>query len=582
MSTQMSSYRPPVMGRTHMVSAGHYLAASAGYRILEQGGNAVDAGVASGIAINVTLPNATNFGGVAPIMIYMSDTDHVKTISGLGRWPKATSRDFFTNELGGDIPKGIHRTIVPSAPDAWLTAIEKFGTLSLREVLQPALELARDGFPISSTTSGVLKRLSTSVNKESEEWRSTFDLFGRNGKILDEGDVLIQPELARTFERLIEVEEQNLTLGREIAIRAARDYFYKGEIAEELVSYSKSLGGRLSMSDMADFQVEVERPTSAKYKEFDILTCGPWSQGPVTAQVLQMLENDDIGSMSPNSPDYIHLLSQALNLSFSDRHHYYGDPDFVYVPIKGLLSSEYTSAQRSRITLEHAFTEMPDPGDPWPFEDKINPNSGRRTPPANPDSLEQDTSYTCVVDRWGNSFSATPSDAVFGSPIVPSLGLMISSRGTQSWLDQDHPSAVAPWKRPRLTPNPAMAFKNSKLFMPFGTPGGDAQCPAMIQTFLNIVEFGMNPQEAIEAPRFVPWNYPNSFWPHAYHPGLIHLEGRIAREVGRELSRRGHKVEYLDDWSANMGAMSAIVVDHKNGSLSAGADPRRDAYAIGR
>ena len=582
MSTQMSSYRPPVMGRTHMVSAGHYLAASAGYRILEQGGNAVDAGVASGIAINVTLPNATNFGGVAPIMIYMSDTDQVNTISGLGRWPKATSRDFFIDKLGGDIPKGIHRTIVPSAPDAWLTAIEKFGTLSLREVLQLALELARDGFPISNTTSGVLKKLSNSVDKEAHEWRSTFDLFSSNGKILDEGDVLVQPDLARTFERLIEVEEQNLTLGRQIAIRAARDYFYKGEIAEELVSYSNSLGGRLSMSDMADFQVEVETPTSAKYKEFDILTCGPWSQGPVTAQVLQMLEHDDIGSMHPNSPDYIHLLSQALNLSFSDRHHYFGDPDFVEVPIKGLLSPEYTTLQRSRIASEIAFSEMPSPGDPWPYDDKKKTNSAVQQPSFNPERLEQDTSYTCVVDSWGNSFSATPSDAVFGSPIVPSLGIMISSRGTQSWLEEGHPSSVAPWKRPRLTPNPAMAFKNDKLFMPFGTPGGDAQCPAMIQTFLNIVEFGMNPQEAIEAPRFVPWNYPNSFWPHAYYPGLIHLEGRIAREVGRELSRRGHKVKYLDDWSASMGAMSAIVVNQENGSLSAGADPRRDAYAIGR
>ncbi len=582
MTNQMSSYRPPVRGRTHMVSAGHYLAAAAGYRILEQGGNAVDAGVASGIAINVTLPNATNFGGVAPIMIYMSDSAEVKTISGLGRWPKATSRDFFANELGGNIPKGIHRTIVPSAPDAWLTAIEKFGTLSLKEVLQPALELARDGFPISNTTSSVLKSLSTSVDRESDEWRSTFDLFSRNGNILDEGDLLVQPELARTFERLIDVEDLNLTSGRKVAIRAARDYFYKGEIAEELVNYSKSLGGRLSMSDMAEFQVEIERPSTAQYKEFDIMTCGPWSQGPVTAQVLQMLQEDEISSMYPNSADYIHLLSQALNLSFSDRHHYYGDPDFVDVPMKGLLSSEYTRMQRSRVAMESACTEMPDPGNPWPFEGIADPNRRRQNPPANPDSLEQDTSYTCVVDRWGNSFSATPSDAVFGSPIVPSLGLMISSRGTQSWLDEDHPSSVAPWKRPRLTPNPAMAFKNGKLFMPFGTPGGDAQCPAMVQTFLNIVEFGMNPQEAIEAPRFVPWNYPNSFWPHAYHPGLIQLEGRISREVGRELSRRGHNVEYLGDWSASMGAMSAIVVDHQNGSLCAGADPRRDAYAIGR
>ena len=295
-----------------------------------------------------------------------------------------------------------------------------------------------------------------------------------------------------------------------------------------------------------------------------------------------MLEADEVSTMAPNSPDYIHLLSQALNLAFSDRHYYYGDPDFVDVPISGLLSPGYTSLQRSRISLQNAFSEMPAPGDPWAFETKKKKVCQSRKLSANVGRLEQDTSYTCVVDRWGNSFSATPSDAVFGSPIVPGLGLIISSRGAQSWLEKDHPSCIAPWKRPRLTPNPAMAFKNGKLFMPFGTPGGDAQCPAMVQTFLNIVEFGMNPQQAIEAPRFVPWNFPNSFWPHQYDPGRLELEGRIDSEVIEKLLGLGHHVKTLKDWSPVMGALSAIVVDHEMGTLIGGADPRRDSYAIGR
>ena len=382
MTTSMSSYRPPVRGITHMVSAGHYLAASAGYRILEQGGNAIDAGVASGIVINVTLPNATNFGGVAPIMVYMAETDEVKTISGLGRWPKDTSLDFFTDELGSEIPKGIHRTIVPSAPDAWLTTLENFGTLSLEEILQPALELAREGFPISGTTSQVLKKLSATVDKDSNEWEATFKIFSRNGKILNEGDVLVQPDLAQTFQRLIEVEIQNAHLGRMKAIRAARNFFYKGELAEEIVSYSKSLGGKLSLRDLADFNVEIETPVTSRYKNYEVLTCGPWSQGPVTGQVLQMLEKDKISTMSPNSSDYIHLLSQALNLSFSDRHHYYGDPDFVDVPITGLLSPAYTSSQRSRISPEKAFVEMPDPGNPWKYEERDENQSQTRKPSA--------------------------------------------------------------------------------------------------------------------------------------------------------------------------------------------------------
>ena len=577
MTTQTATYRPPVRGMTHMVSAGHYLAASAGYRILEEGGNAIDAGVASGIVINVTLPNATNFGGVAPIMIYMADADETKTISGLGRWPKKTSIDSFDD----DIPKGIDRTIVPSAPDAWLTALAEYGTMSLEQVLQPALELAQGGFPISNTAASLLQKLSATVDKDAPEWKSTFDVFASEGKILQEGEILKQPNLARTFKRLIEAEQEAKNKGRKHAITAARDFFYKGDIAKEIVDYSDSLGGLLSLSDMAEFHVAIENPTKANYKDYEILTCGPWSQGPVTAQVLQILENDDISAIPQNTPDYIHLLSQAFNLAFADRHEFYGDPDFIDVPIAGLLSKEYTKSQRDRISMQNAFTEMPDPGNPWIYEGK----NGRNTlghPDINRERLEQDTSYTCVVDKWGNAFSATPSDAVFGSPIVPSLGLMISSRGSQSWLDPDHPSSVAPWKRPRLTPNPAMAFKSGRLFMPFGTPGGDAQCPAMVQTFLNVVEFGMNPQAAIEAPRFVPWNFPNSFWPHAYHPALIHLEGRISREVGQNLSTRGHKVEFIDDWSPSTGAMSCILIDQQTGSLSAGADPRRDAYAIGR
>ena len=201
---------------------------------------------------------------------------------------------------------------------------------------------------------------------------------------------------------------------------------------------------------------------------------------------------------------------------------------------------------------------------------------------ASPGRSEQDTSYTCVVDRWGNAFSATPSDGIDGAPIVPGLGFPISSRGTQSWLDPDQASSLQPWKRPRLTPNPSIAFKDGKLFMPFGTPGGDAQCSAMVQLFLNVVEHGMDPQLAIEQPRFIPWNFPNSFWPHTYLPGRLTVEGRVPAETVAGLAARGHDIEVKDDWSTAMGAMSAIVVDQEAGTLKAGGDPRRDTYAIGR
>ncbi|MEE9196629.1 MAG: gamma-glutamyltransferase family protein, partial [bacterium] len=577
------TYRPPVMGATHMVSSGHYLAAAAGYRILEQGGNAIDAGVASGIAINVTLPHATGFGGVAPIAIYHAASDEVVTISGLGRWPRAASIDYLMQNAGGQIPLGHLRSVTPAAADAWLTALEHYGTMTFEQVVTPAVELAELGFPLSAVVQRSLGRSEETMEGDLDQWESTREVFMPNGRVPEVGEPLVQKDLARTFRRLIEVEKASSHKGREAAIRAARDYFYKGDIAEEMAGFSQRNGGLLTLEDLKEFSVKIEKPEVGQFRDFSIYTCGPWCQGPVVAQTLQMLENDDLAAMGHNSPDYIHLVSQALNLSFADRHYYYGDPDYVDVPMEGLLSSEYTRARRSAIDMDRAFQEMPPPGEPWAYQGRADKNLSmtQKLAPV-PGEEEQDTSYTCVVDRWGNAFSATPSDGLFGSPIVPGLGFLISSRGSQSWLDPDHASSLQPWKRPRLTPNPAIAFKKGKLFMPFGTPGGDAQCPAMVQMFLNIAEFGMNPQAAIEQPRFVPWNYPNSFWPHTYLPGRLHVEGRISGDSNADLESRGHDLRALDDWSPAMGALSGIVVDQSSGALKAGADPRRDTYAIGR
>ena len=582
MAVGLDSYRPPIMGLTHMVSSGHYLAAAAGYRILEQGGNAVDAGVASGIAINVTLPDSTNFGGVAPIIIYLAASDSVVTISGLGRWPRAASIDYFIKHAGGQIPLGILRCVTPSAADAWLTALERYGTMSFDQVVTPALELAEAGFPISAVTQRFLGRSQETLEGDLSAWESTRAVFMPNGRMHRVGEPLVQKDLARTFRRLAEVERANAHKGREAAIRAARDYFYKGDIAEEMARFSHEQGGLITLEDLKDFSVKIEEPQAGRFKDYTVYTCGPWCQGPVVAQTLQMLEEEDLAGLGHNSPDYVHLVSQALNLVFSDRHHYYGDPDQVRVPIEGLLSKGYTRSRRNDIDMARAFPEMPPPGEPWAYQGVPAPSLAAQRVSPMPGGQEQDTSYTCVVDRWGNAFSATPSDGLFGSPIVPGLGLPMSARGNQSWLEPDHPSSLQPWKRPRLTPNPAIAFKNGKLFMPFGTPGGDSQCSAMVQMFLNIAEFGMDPQQSVEQPRFIPWNFPNSFWPHTYLPGRLHVEGRMSRDTTADLSRRGHDLRVLDDWSTTMGSLSGIVVDPESGALKAGADPRRDTYAVGR
>ena len=585
MARGFATSRPPIMGVTHMVSSGHYLAAAAGYRILEEGGNAIDAGVASGIAINVTLPCSTNFGGVAPIIIYLAESNEAVTISGLGRWPRAASIDYFMKHAGGQIPMGILRSVVPSAPDAWLTALEKYGTMTFEQVVTPALELADHGFPLSAAIQESLTNIVAGgyspEDSERELWESTRSVLMPNGRTPQVGERFVQKDLALTFRRIIEVEKANRHSGRETAIRAARDFIYRGEIAEEMAKFSHEQGGLLTLEDLRDFTVKIEQPQIGQFKEYSVYTCGPWCQGPMVAQTLQMLEEDDLAVLGHNSPDYIHLVSQALNLAFADRHHYYGDPDHVDVPMEGLLSKEYTRARRTAIDMDQAFPEMPSPGEPWSYQGKPRKNLAKQQLPV-PGAQEQDTSYTCVVDRWGNAFSATPSDGLFESPIVPGLGFQMSSRGSQSWLEPDHPSSLQPWKRPRLTPNPAIALKNGKLSMPFGTPGGDAQCSAMVQMFLNIVEFGMDPQDAIERPRFIPWNFPNSFWPHTYLPGRLNVEARIIASTISELSRRGHDLHVTDEWSPDAGSLSAIVVDQEAGVLKAGADPRRDTYAIGR
>ena len=566
--------RHPVMGVTHMVCAGHYLAAAAGYRILEEGGNAVDAGVAAGIAINVVLPENTSFAGVAPIMIYLAETRSVVTISGLGCWPKAADINYFQRYCNGQIPTGIRRAVVPAAPDAWLSALSRYGTLSLETVLTPALELARDGYPLSAVV-----RDEMIASESLSDWPENELIFRPGGSVPGLGERLVQTDLANTFQHLIDTERASAHLGRQEAIRSARNEFYKGEIARKIVVFSEANDGLLTYEDLSTFEVGHEAPVSGQFRDTTIYSCGPWCQGPVVPQALQMLQDDDFWELGHNTPEYIHLLSQTLDLCFADRDRFFGDPRFIDVPMERLLSPDYTRARRGGIDMSRAFTEMP----PHGLSDLGQRSAAPLTSSNSSKRYETDTSYTCVVDRWGNALSATPSDSNLRNPIIPGLGFSLSGRGTQSWLESDHASCVAPGKRPRLTPNPAIVLRGDQLLMPFGCPGGDAQCQAMVQTFLNIIAFRMDPQSAIEQPRFCTWNFPNSFWPHEYHPGALHLEGRFPQETADELLRRGRDVTRVGNWeSMDMGVMSAIVRDPESGVLSGGADPRRETYAIGR
>lgn len=571
----MATKRMTIMGTRHVVSAGHYLAAHAGFQILEAGGNAIDAGVATGIAIDVLQTDKVNFGGVAPQIIYTAKDRKVSCIDGLGVWPKAITPDYFMRRHGGKIPPGVERCVVPAAPDAWLTALSKFGTMSFADVASSAIRFASKGFPMHALMSEFITE-----NIESyQSWPSSRKVYLPKGRPPQTGEVFVQSDLGRTLQYLADEERKVARRkGRKAGLKAARDAFYKGDIAREVTRFIEKEGGAMRFEDFADYKVNFEPTVRTRFEGIDLHACGPWSQGPVLPMALNILKQFDLRAMGHNSADYIHVVNEALKLAFSDRHNHFGDPKFVKVPINGLMSDDYAKWRRSLISMEKAWAGMPPAGNPKTLQEIEN----RWMP--EPESEEApgpgDTSYLCVIDKAGNAFSCTPSDGSNKTPIIPGVGILCSGRGTQSWADPTHPSSVAPGKRPRLTPSPALAFKGGKAYMPFGTPGGDVQPQAMLQVFLNVNVFGMDAQAAIDAPRFANYTYPGSFEPHPYYPGRLYMESRIDSTTRDALAGRGHKVYEWPETTWLAGAVCTIVKD-KNGVLHGGADTRRPAYVLG-
>ncbi len=590
------AYQPEIAGTRHTISAGHYLAAQAGFDILEAGGNAVDAGVAAGLALAVVQPDIVQFAGVAPIMIRMAETAQVITISGLGVWPRATTLARFTEHHGGSIPRGVLRTVVPAAPDAWIQALAGYGTMTFGQVAEAAIRFAREGFAVHHH----LRRTVEANAAAYAEWPTNAALFLPDGQPPQVGSLMIQTELADTIQHLADAETAapgNRTAG----LAAAHDAFYRGDIAAAMVEFQADQGGLLDRQDLAEFRCEVEAPERKTFDELDVYACGPWCQGPSLLQMLALLDDIDLTSLGHNSAAYLHTVTEAMKLAFADREAYYGDPRFVDVPLDVLLSHDYNRKRRDLIRNGVAWPELPPPGlgdraAPPATEAAVPAAAGPPGPgPANPGpgsasepgptasplpGLEPDTSYVAVVDRDGNAFSATPSDATYGVPMVPGLGFAMSGRGSQSFTDPDHPSVIAPGKRPRLTPNPAMAV-GPDLLMPFGTPGGDSQCQAMLQFLLNLRVFGMSPQEAVEAPRVITHSAPSSFEPHGAHPGRLDIEDRIDESVRGQLADWGHQVRTAPALNPGASAVCAVALDTTTGVRWGASDPRRPGRAIG-
>jgi len=561
------TYRPVISGNHHMVAAGHPLATMAGLEVLRAGGTAIDAGVAAGICLSVVESNMVSFGGVAPIILYSAEADKVVTINGVGCWPARMQADYFNREYGGVMPAGIIRTVVPAAPAAWLAALERYGTMSFADVAYYAHLFAKDGFQVYPLLEEHLR-----VNKDKfGRFASTRAHFFPNDEAPKIGSVFRQPALADSIDYMIQQEKAAASRGRSAGLAAVRDAFYKNDIAREIVRFSDENGGMLTMEDLANFKVDYLPSTHTSFHDCEIHTCGTWSQGPMTAQIMKIVESSGLHKMKHNSAEYVHLLCEAIKLAAADRDAFYGDPNFVDVPMDYLLSPEHAADLLARINPGKARMD---------YDNDVDPEEVRRRALVI-DAAAMDTSYVCTVDHKGNVFSATPSDAAYNSPLIPKLGFIPSSRGQQSWTDTKHPSSVAPGKRPRLTPNPALAIKDGKKFIPFGSPGGDVQTQAMSQAIINYLMFDFDVQGALEAPRFASYSFPSSFEPHESKPGLICVEASLEAEIGPQLEAMGHTVQKWPDLHWVAGAVSMIAYDKDTGLMQAGSDCRRFGYAMG-
>ena len=568
----MESYRPTIAARRWVIASGHYLATLAGARMLERGGNAVDAGVAAGICLGVVKCDIVNVAGVAPILIWREREREVVNIAGLGGWPRRANLEELRAKHGGMLPDGLLRTVVPAAPDAWLTALGRYGTKRFAEVAEPATTLARDGFPVQPSLAESL----AAREKLYRRWPTNAAIYLPNGRPPQLREVLVQRDLGGTLQRMADAEAK-AGAGREAGIQAARDEFYLGETARRIADYHAAHGGWLTREDLAEFHSPFEAPVWFRYRGLEVVTCGPWCQGPTLPQTLNLLDGFDLHAMGHNSPEYIHTLVEALKLACADREACYGDPNFVKVPMEQLLSTAYGASRRALIDPKRAWPDMP-PAGVGPAARREAAHSGAGEAGARSGA---DTSYVCVIDAEGNGFSATPSDVSYDTPIIPGLGFAPSGRGCQSRLTPGHPSVVAPGKRPRLTPNPALVFRDGKLAMAFGTPGGDVQIQAMLQVLLNLEVFGMAPQQAVEAPRFATYSFPDSFYPHENFPGLLCVEARIPEATREALAALGHRVEVWRDFEPKAGSPCLARRNFSTGVLEAAADPRREAYALG-
>ena len=571
--------RPVIRGRRGIVSTGHYLTSMAAMRLLLRGGNAFDAAAAACLAAAVVEPTASySLAAEGVGMFYHAASGELAAVSGQGVAPRLATIEAFRSRGLEKIPTGpgpqAHLSFtVPGVVDACILMVENYGSKTLEDMLAPAVEYAEFGFPMYEYMHRMLGSPDTRAQFDLYPPGGT-DVFYPGGAPAAVGDPFVQPQLGATLRQLV-VAETRAGGSRQDRLRAARAAFYEGEIAQRIAAFSERCGGFLRLDDLAAYKSRIESPVETRFAGHSIHTQSTWSQAAVLLQALNMLEHVDLRTLGHNSPRYVHTVTEALKLAFADRERYYGDPEFAAVPIDGLLDKAYAE-KRLHTIGERACPELPAPGVPNGAsvgQPNLQPASA-----GPPEASEEGTTHLAVIDDDGNMVCMTPSGGVFRkSAFAPELGCTLSTRSEMFFLDPDHPNGLQPGKRPRTTLVNYMACKDGRPVMTFGCPGGDDQAQANLQLMLNVLVFGMDLQQAVEAPRFSTQSVPNSFYPRVYHPGVLNLETGFPDATASALAAMGHKINRVG--ACGIGAV-ITQRDPDTGILAAGADPRRPTYAI--
>jgi gamma-glutamyltranspeptidase/glutathione hydrolase len=597
----MFTTRPEILGTFGIVTSTHWLASAAGMAMLERGGNAFDACVASAFVLQVVEPHLVGPAGEVPAVFYSAKTKKVEVLCGQGTAPKTATIAHYRSEGLTLIPgNGLLATVIPGAFDAWMLLLRDHGTMRLRDVLEPAVSYAEQGHPL-------LPRVAATINDLKDffatEWPSSAAVYLPGGEAPKPRQLFRNPQLADTWKRIIR-EGEARGPDREAQIEGAREAFYKGFVAEAIDGFVRRTEamdqsgarrrGVLTGDDMAGWSASYDRPQAYDYHGYRVNKIRPWGQGPVFLQTLALLKGFDLARMEPAGAEFIHTVVESMKLAFADREAYYGDPDFVDVPIETLLSDAYTSERRELITNKASLDLRP--GRVEGYERQVErtlaalnelSTTDRRVAGGEPtlasmrSARRGDTVHIDVVDRFGNMIAAMPSGGwLQSSPVIPELGFMLNSRAQMFWLEEGLPASLEPGKRPRTTLTPTLAEKDGEPYMVFGSPGGDQQEQWQLLLFLRHVHHGLNLQEAIELPMAHTAHFPSSFYPREQKPGHLMAEESFGEKTLDDLRARGHDVEVAPEWT--VGRLVAASRD-RDGLLHGAATPRlMQAYAVGR